>query len=154
MKKLMFILFTLCLLSGCGTVSDLPAYGSLVNGGLPGFTFNVESCTGSVARQKVNVTILISHRLAPQEITLMGGEQTFATSHLGTRFQVSYANGQSSLVVATGVQKKVTLEVWGVTPQTDAFTLVSCRIKAIDKEDASNEKVTALQFHNLPIVWQ
>ncbi len=154
MKKLVFMLFTLLMLAGCGTVSDLPAYGSLVNGGLPGFNFNVESCTGNAAGQKVNVTIVISHRLAPQEITLLGGDQTFATNHLGTRFQVSYANGQSSLVVATGVQKKVTLEVWGVTPRTDSFTLVSCRIKAVAKDDVSNEKITALQFHNIPIVWQ
>ena len=64
MKKLVFMLFTLLMLAGCGTVSDLPAYGSLVNGGLPGFNFNVESCTGNAAGQKVNVTIVISHRLA------------------------------------------------------------------------------------------
>lgn len=154
MKKLMFILFTLFMLTGCGTVSDLPAYGSLVNGGLPGFTFNVETCAGNAEARRVNVTILISHRLEAQEITLMGGDQTFATNHLGTRFQVSYAGGQSSLLVATGVQKKVNLEVWGVTPNTDAFTLVSCRIKAVDKDDDSNEKITALQFRNVPIVWQ
>ena len=47
MKKLMFMLFTLLMWAGCGSVSHLPSYGSLVNGGLPGFTFNVESCLGN-----------------------------------------------------------------------------------------------------------
>lgn len=155
MKKLMFVLFVLLLtVVGCGTVSDLPSYGSLVNGGLPGFTFTVESCMGSIATGKVNVTVVVSHRLEPQEITLLGGEQTFAVDHLGNRFQVSYAGGASSLMVATGVQKKFILEVWGLTPNVDAFTLVGCRIKAVSQSDSSNEKITALQFRNIPIVWQ
>ena len=154
MKKLMFMLFTLLMWAGCGSVSHLPSYGSLVNGGLPGFTFNVESCLGNAVERKVNVTIVMSHRLEPQEITLMGGEQTYATDHMGNRFQVGYANGQASLMAAPGVQKKVILEVWGITPHVDAFTLVSCRIRAVTKGDDADAKITALQFHNVPIVWQ
>lgn len=150
MKKVAFLLIVL-LCWGCSSLLNVASHG--VGGRLPGYQFGVESCVGNAAEGKAYVTFTYIHRLAPQTVTLLSGNDTYAVDHMGNRYPAGYTGSQSVLRTQPGVPQKVTMEIRGIPPGISAFSIVSCRVKAAT-EGVTEERSTVLTFRNIPIVWQ
>lgn len=94
MKKLLIILIPI-LLAGCGALRQ-PAVSDVasVSGGIRGFSYQFNSCKGNASEGKVYVIFTYSHILAPQEISMVAGNNAYAVDRYGNRYPVSQITGQ------------------------------------------------------------
>lgn len=94
MKKLLIILIPI-LLAGCGALRQ-PAVSDVasVSGGIRGFSYQFNSCKGNASEGKVYVIFTYSHILAPQEISMVAGNNAYAVDRYGNRYPVSQIMGQ------------------------------------------------------------
>lgn len=153
MKKISFLLALLLVLPGCTLLYGvLPPTGPMLRGGLPGFAYRLEGCTGSASEGKAWITFTFQHRLAPQSVYLPSGANCYAVDAYGNRYRVEAANGPSRKCRA-GVTERFTLEVRGIPPGVDVFPIVCQTFVSTTEGVGGSRRECTLEFRNIPIQW-
>lgn len=154
MKKTIILLLAIPLLASCDILLNLMApAGGYVGGNIPGFAFQYISCTGKSAEGKAYLTFTYVHRLAPQSIGLPFGSKSYAVDMYGNRYPCGPFNGQYKDSQA-GVTEKVVLEIKGIPPGINSFSIVSQSFVAHTIGVTNSRNSTELTFRNVPIAWE
>ena len=119
-----FLIVFMCFCQGCNTSLMSRGLPGMYGAYLPGYSIGWESCVGN-ADGIARFTVICSHGLAPQTLTILSGKDTYAVDIYGNRYQVTL-DGQSSVRnIATGVPEKITYLIKGIPPGIHSFSIVS-----------------------------
>ena len=151
MKKSFFLLTLLLALPGCALLYGvMPPEGTLVRGGLPGFAYRFEGCTGNASGGKVQLTFTFQHRLAPQIVYLPASSDAYAVDAYGNRYRVEAANGYTRDSRA-GVTERVVLEARGIPPGVDRFVIICLPFVSTTDGVNNSQRSATLEFRNVKI---
>ncbi len=151
MKKSFFLLSLLLALPGCALLYGvIPPQGTYVRGGLPGFAYRYEGCTGNAADGKAWLTFTFQHRLAPQIVYLPASSDAYAVDVHGNRYRVEAANGYTRDSRA-GVTERVVLEARGIPPGVDRFVMLCLPFVSTTDGVNNSQRSATLEFRNVVI---
>lgn len=162
MKKIVLALTLITLFAGCEALQQITATAPNAlttpnalhfTGGIPGFSFELVSCTGNASEGKVYLTFVYNHVLAPQKIAMPAGNGAYAVDYAGNRYSSSPFNGQYRNTQPY-VPEKVVLEVRGVPPSVTTFSIIAQNFVSYTVDVSGSQKKTDLLFRNVPIVWE
>lgn len=152
--KNFFVLVVALLCSGCNSTVMNAILPGLYETSMPGYSISWETCAGIQSEGVAQFTIVCSHMLAPQTLSVIASKDMYAADAYGNRYQVRVAGGSSSWSLAAGVPVKITFSIAGIPPGIHSFSIISIELKSSTNGVTGQADYQVLRFRNIPITWQ